>query len=469
MHTPGLSPWASRGSTISNVGERDLLEIFNHSFDGIFVADSTGQAIMVNAGCERNYDLPASEMVGKHVSELEKAGYIRPVIAMRVIRSGQRITAVQKTHKGKTIMATGIPLFDAEGRVRRVIINSRDTTELASLEAELARTRDHLAKVEGEIAELRLDKLQFEGLVARSDAMRRIAELAVRVAKSDATVLLTGESGVGKDVVARLIHKESLRRDGPFIKINCGAIPHDLLEAELFGYERGAFTGAAAKGKPGLIELADQGTLFLDEIGELPLEMQVKLLHVLQDRTITRVGSTHLSHVDIRVVAATNRNLNRLIEEKAFRSDLFYRLNVVPIDIPPLRQRRDDVPQLLLHALAMFNQQYETHREFSPHALRLLTEYSWPGNTRELRNIVERLIVTTIGDTIGVSDLPATVTDGTPLRPEGADLKQRIRDQEYMMVVEAVRQYGGTRAAAAHLGISQSSVVRKLNRHQSEP
>lgn len=443
----------------------DLLEIFNNSFDGIFVADKDGHTLMVNAGCERNYDLPASEMVGRHVSELDKMGYIRPVIAMRVIETKQRITSIQKTHRGKTIMATGIPLFDEKGDVRRVIINSRDTTELASLQEELARTRDHLAKVESEIAELRLNDFQYGDLVVRSAPMQRIFELAIRVAKSDATVLLTGESGVGKEVFARLIRKESHRHSGPFIKVNCAALPPSLIEAELFGYVGGAFTGASKNGKPGLIELADQGTLFLDEIGELPLDMQVKLLSVLQDRTVMRVGSTNLSHVDMRVISATNRNLVSLVEEKSFRSDLFYRLNVVPIEIPPLRERKDDVPALLLQSLANSNKQYQTRRTFAAPAMEMLTNYGWPGNVRELRNIVERLVVMAPNDTIGPNDLPSALHVSGKTAIRGTSLKEQLRAQEHAAIVEALNQFGSTRAAAARLGISQSSVVRKL-RHE---
>jgi len=440
----------------------DFYEIFNNSFDGIFVADSEGRALMVNAGCERNYDLRAEEIVGRHVSELESKGYIRPVIAQRVIETGRRITVMQKTHRGKTIMATGIPLFDEAGRVRRVIINSRDTTELEALQEELAKTRDVLARVESEVAELRRDKLDLDGIVVHSDAMRTLLTLALRVARSDATVLLSGESGTGKEVLARLVHKESHRQKAPFIKINCGAIPRELMEAELFGYEAGAFTGASRKGKPGLIELAHQGTLFLDEVGELPLDMQVKLLHVLQDRIVTRVGGTRAFAADIRVVAATNRDLERLVAEKAFRADLFYRLNVVPLAIPPLRERRDDILPLLHQSLAEFNTRYGSTRVLAPSAIKALIDHGWPGNVRELRNIVERLVVTAAQDTVHACDLPKGMAADAADQNDGLSLKARMRRQEQATVAEAVYRLGSTRAAARELGISQSSVVRKL-------
>lgn len=439
----------------------DFLEIFQNSFDGIFVVDADGRAVMANAGCERNYDLTAAEMIGRPVRELEAAGYFRPLVSEQVVATGRRVTTMQTTHKGKTIMATGIPLFDKAGQVRRVIINSRDMTELVRLQTELEHAQS-------EVAQLRQDRLKLDGIVLQSTVMQRIAALALRVARSEATVLINGESGVGKEVFARLIHNQSARAKASFIKINCGAIPRELLESELFGYDTGAFTGAQRKGKPGMIELADQGTLFLDEIGELPLDMQVKLLHVLQDRILTRVGATRPTPVDIRVVAATNRDLTRMVEEKTFRNDLFYRLNVVPIELPPLRQRRDDILPLLQECLAFFNERYRCERRFSPLVIKQLIGYDWPGNVRELRNIVERLVVTAIDDLIGLDDLPTPLAVTVPALPDELSLDARMRSYELALIEEAMHRFGTTRAAARHLGISQSAVVRKLKKGPSE-
>lgn len=451
---PNGEPRQTESQQLAN----DLQEIFRNSFDGIFVADGDGRTLMVNAGCERNYDLAAHEMIGRHVSEFEALGMIRPVIATQVIATAGRVTAVQRTHKGKTIMVTGIPLFDDAGAVRRVVINSRDTTELIQLQTELARIQAQLARVEGEVAHLRRDRLKIDGIVLQSASMRRVAEVAMRVARVDAAVLLTGESGVGKEILARLIHRESPRAKGPFIKINCGAIPRELLESELFGYEGGAFTGARTKGKPGLVELADGGTLLLDEVGELPLDMQVKLLHVLQDRMSTRVGGTRSVRIDARVIAATNRDLARMVEDKAFREDLFYRLNVVPIEIPPLRERRDDILPLTMQALADMNGRYGTARRLTRSALDRLIEHDWPGNVRELRNLIERLVVITQDETIGLDALPPL----SARRSADGDLPSSVKAYERRLVLEAVERWGSTHAAARHLGISQSSVVRKL-------
>lgn len=446
---------------------RDFHEIFRNSFDGIFVADGKGNTLMVNPGCERNYGLRADEMVGKNVSVFERKGYIKPVIASRVIAERRRISAVQHTHSGKTIMVTGIPLFDEDGSVRRVIINSRDTTELLQLQEELERAQTNLRRMESEIDELRRENLKIEGVVVRSPLMQRVAALAIRVAKVDTTILITGESGVGKEVLVKLIHAESARASGPFIKINCGAIPRDLLESELFGYESGAFTGARRQGKVGMIEMADGGTLFLDEIGELPLELQVKLLQVLQDHRLTHVGGTRTIDVNLRVVAATNVDLEQMVEEKRFRSDLYYRLNVVPIHIPPLRERHDDILPLIRFYLEDFNRQYGLQRRLSERALQRMLDYNWPGNVRELRNLLERLVVTAPEDLIAAEDLPRQlqkdeVVEEAEVGPEDAgDFRRRVARFEARLIQQAIERYGSTRAAAQHLGISQATVVRK--------
>jgi PAS domain S-box-containing protein len=437
----------------------DLQEIFRYSFDGIFVADGEGMTLMVNEGCERNYGVRAADLVGHHVAEFERKGWIRPVIAGKVAKTGQRMSTTQVTHEGKTIMVTGIPLFDEQRRVRRVVINSRDMTELVNLQQDLALAREDLRRADGEREELRAQLLRFDGVVLQSPAMRRIAELALRVARVDSTVLVTGESGTGKEVITRLIHKESARAAGPFIKINCGALPRDLLESELFGYEPGAFTGAQRQGKHGLVELASGGTLFLDEVGELPLDLQVKLLTVLQDRELLRLGGTKPVAVNVRVVAATNRDLSSMVAEQKFRSDLFYRLNVVPIRIPSLAERREDILPLVQQFVAEFNRQYGFQKKLAERLMGRLHGALWPGNVRELRNVIERLLVTSPGDLIGLQDLEAVLP--TSIAP-GDGLKPRVDELERRLVEDAMRQHHSTRAAAKALGISQSTVVRRL-------
>ncbi len=459
-HCAGIFPDLGRQRQLC----KDLEEIFRNSFDGIFVADGDGVTVMVNEGCERNYDVRASDLIGHHVSEFEQKGWIRPVVAQHVARTAQRITTTQRTHTGKTIMVTGIPLLDDTGRVRKVIINSRDTTELVQLQDALAKAKAELQRVDDEVRALRSQNLSVDGLILRSEAMQRVASLAMRVAKVDATVLVTGPSGAGKDVITRLIHRESARANGPLIKINCGAVPRDLLESELFGYEGGAFTGAQKHGKAGLIELANRGTLFLDEIGDMPLDLQVKLLQVLQDRVIVRLGATRTVPVDVRIVAATNRDLKAMVADRTFRDDLYYRLNVVPIQVPPLAERKDDVAPMVFSFLEEFNARYGLRRMVSEQAMALLIAHDWPGNVRELRNVVERLVVTSQGDLIepalldGV--LPPEVLEAHP----ESSFRQRVSRFERRLIEDALRTHGNTRDVARALGISQSSVVRKLHR-----
>lgn len=444
---------------------QDFREIYRNSFDGIFITDGTGKTLMLNEGCERNYDVQEADLVGKQVSEFQESGLIRPVIAPRVIETRQRVTAMQETRGGKTIMVTGIPLLDEQGQVRKVIINSRDTTELMKLQEDLTRAQEKLHRFELEVSQLRMENPSLTDIIVRSPSMQQITTLAQRISRVDTTILITGESGVGKEVLTRLIHNESSRNEEPFVKINCGAIPPDLLESELFGYEAGAFTGAQRQGKAGIIEVANHGTLFLDEIGELRLDLQVKLLQVLQDRTLVRLGSTRPIDVDVRVIAATNRDLQAMVEARKFRSDLFYRLNVVPIHVPPLRERREDILPLVQHFLDKFNNRYELKKRFTEQALAALLDYDWPGNVRELQNMIERLVVTAPEAPIRTDSLPASLRAAGPQGQEAdTDLKTLSARFEHKLVREAVERFGNTRAAAAHLKISQSSVVRRLQK-----
>jgi PAS domain S-box-containing protein len=441
----------------------DFLEIYRNSFDGIFVTDGAGKTLLVNEGCERNYGVPAADFIGKHVSEFQASGLIQPVIATRVIETRQRVTAIQETRIGKTIMATGIPLLDEQGKVRKVIINSRDTTELIQLQEDLARAQEKLHRFELEVTQLRMGSLTIAGVVLRSPCMQEIAAVAMKVAKVSTTVLITGESGVGKEVLARIIHAESPRSEGPFVKVNCGAIPRDLLESELFGYEAGAFTGAQRQGKVGIVEVANHGTLFLDEIGELPLDLQVKLLQVLQDKTLVRLGGTRSIAVNVRVIAATNRDLQEMVEARQFRRDLFYRLNVVPLHVPPLRERQEDILPLVQHFLDELNGQYGLAKRFSEQALAALLDYEWPGNVRELHNMIERMVVTAPDPLIRADYLPAQLRVPRSEDPDaGLDMKARVERFERKLVQEAVERFGSTRAAAKNLKISQSTVVRRL-------
>jgi len=465
---------------------RELEAIFDSSFDEIFVADGEGICLRVNAASERLYGLKAQDLLGRRVDELEKDGIFSPSGIRLALEEKQRVTIAQETRSGRRVVVTANPVLDEAGRVVRVVANSRDVTELVSLRAQLQETEERARRYGQELRSLRQEVTRIPGLVAQSSLMQRVIDLVRKVAGVDTTVLLLGESGVGKNALARAIHLLSARKDGPFIEVNCGAIPEHLLESELFGYDPGAFTGARREGKAGILELANGGTLFLNEIGELPPSLQVKLLAVLQDRQVTRVGGTRSRPIDMRVLAATNRDLAEMVGQGRFREDLYYRLNVVPLQVPPLRQRSEDIPALLHHFLEENNRRYGRTRRLSRAAADRLLEYQWPGNIRELQNLVERLVVTADDDLIREEDLPALVRTGGGANPavgpgrgggsgprtesaggrqEGRanpSLRQAVQELERELIGEALRLHGSTHRAARSLGVSQATVVRKM-------
>jgi len=324
------------------------------------------------------------------------------------------------------------------------------------LKAENRRLKDELDQ-----------RYQFDNLIGRSAAMREIFQTVTRVAPTRATVLLAGESGVGKDMIARAIHQHSPRKDGPFVKINCTALPENLMESELFGYEKGAFTGANAS-KPGKFEQADKGTVFLDEIGDVPANIQVKLLRVLQDRQFERLGSNFTRNVDVRVIAATNVDLRAALEEGRFREDLYYRLNVVPISVPPLRNRREDIPFLVLHFISKLGKELGSEiKEISPGAMDRLLEHNWPGNVRELENTIERSMVLAAGHVLDAADvrienIRGPVPSGFPVQilPDGYTLDQ----WEQMMIRDALQRAGGNKSQAARLlGLTRNALRYRLS------
>ena len=298
-----------------------------------------------------------------------------------------------------------------------------------------------------------------------------MTDIIERIAPVDATVLLTGESGVGKNCFADMIHSLSERRNAPFIVINCGAIPENLLESELFGYEKGAFTGASRNGKVGLIETADHGTLFLDEIADLPLQMQVKLLKVIQEKKITRLGGIQERNVDFRLIAATNKDIAGLVKSGGFRKDLFYRLNVISITIPPIRKRKADISHFVDYFTAKYSQKYKKCHIFSSEAIERMEKYAWPGNVRELENVVEGVILTADNYVITEDMLPPDIYYETAMEKyhaEGKTLKQILEGVEKQSLLEAYEKYGTTTRVAEVLGISQASVSIKLNKYSEK-
>jgi transcriptional regulator with PAS, ATPase and Fis domain len=315
---------------------------------------------------------------------------------------------------------------------------------------------------------LQQSSVRDNDIIMVSEPMLHIQELLDRVCKTNATVLIYGETGVGKDRVAEEIHEKSDRvESGIFVKINCGAIPENLLESELFGYDRGAFTGARKEGKPGLFEVAHKGTLFLDEVESMPMLLQSKLLRVLQNFDITRVGGTKPIKVDVRLICASNQDLKDLISKKMFRADLFYRLNVIPIYIPPLRERRDDIPYLVHFFLNRYNKRHGTKKVISKEAMDHLLTYSWPGNVREVANVIERLVVITHGDYILPNNLPKEIFEktGKEFIENGLTIKEQMDKIEISIIRKAIEKYGSARKAAPHLGMDSTSLTRKLKKY----
>lgn len=455
---------------VEELGElvQELLAVFNSSHDGIYVVDGNGYTVRVNPAYEAITGIKAEEVLGRHVGELVECGYFIPSVALEVLRSKRPVTLVQTNRNGKIVLTTGTPAFDESGDIFRVISNVRDITELIQLYEALSGTRNSLQNN----AAYNLKELGSDELVAESPAMRRVVHTATRLAQFDSTVLLLGEPGVGKGVIAKLIHRLSRRRDAPFVTVNCAAIPEQLLESELFGYTPGAFTGARRGGKMGLFESANSGTVFLDEIGELPLSLQPKLLQVLESHEVTRIGANRPTPVDVRIIAATNRDLEEMVKAGAFRRDLYYRLCVIPLFIPPLRERREDIVPLVLKFVDQNNKRYGTNKTVTPEVLDFCLAYQWPGNVRELMNLIERLFVLSPSSEIKLEDLPPEYAD--KVRQSLTDLvnvelafplslPEVVRQLEKTIVSRAVNQAGSIRKAARLLGIDPSTVCRKLH------
>lgn len=439
-------------------------------YDEIMVTDDKGKIISVNNPvCEEYYNLNEMHLINTNVKELEDKGIFKPSITLKVIKEKKLISILQKTQTGKVLMVYGLPVFDNSFKLLKVFSTSKDLTEIYTLKEKLSKTEKLMEKYYLKLKEIKNEQNLFENVIYKSSQMRHLIDLIKRISTVDSHIILNGESGVGKTLFAKIIHKLSNRRNNEFVSINCGAIPENLLESELFGYEKGAFTGAKNEGKIGYIELANNGTLFLDEISELPLQMQVKLLKVLDEKSFTRVGSTKPIKSDFRLIAATNKDLEKLTKENKFREDLFYRLNVIQINIPSLRERKDDIPLLVNFFIEKYNKKYNTNKRLDPKVLDVFSEYKWPGNVRELENIIERLVVTIDKALIEKSDLPSFFSNQDYQNvqiDQVLPLKNSIDNLEKQLLGKVYEIHKNTYKVAEVLGISQSSVVRKLKKYK---
>ena len=456
-----------------------IIPILNVITDAVFIDDADGVCQWCNDACEEMYNIEYDEIVGRHVEDLEKSGIFTPSVTRRVLEEKREITIIHENRFGRRLLTTGSPVFvpmtsgewvaAGEGRYSRtiafVLTTSRDITQISTVQEQPDTPGSALLKAGN------LDVPEDVGssfIVSESEAMHNVMALTKKLASVNTTVLITGESGVGKGLIARRLHEEGVRWKKPFVTVNCGAIPENLIESELFGYVAGAFTGSRADGKQGLFEAAQDGTIFLDEISELPLNLQVKLLQVIQERQITPVGGTRPIPVDVRIISATNRNLEELVKAGRFREDLYYRLNVVPINVPALRERPADIIPLIQMNIARCNRELGETKSISPDALSILLKYPWPGNIRELQNIIERLVITTSHNVITEDDIFIFIKEAAEdnqINYADTSLAAALERAEKEILSRALENYKSTRAIARVLKVSQPTIVRKLNKY----
>ncbi|WP_333887017.1 sigma-54 interaction domain-containing protein [Clostridium sp.] len=463
-----------KGKKIVDLTMKQLYQIIENSYDGMYITDGEANTLFLNKSYEKITGMKRNDMIGKNMRYLVENKYLSQSGTLLVLESKKNVTIEQKFKTGKTVLVSSSPVFNDNGEITLVVTNVRNVTELYELKEQVKKNMELTEKYYSQLEGIRQQLLKFSDIIAKDEKMLNTLEMAKKVAKVDTTVLLLGETGVGKEKIAKYIHKNSTRSNKSFIKIDCGSIPYNLIESELFGYEKGAFTGANKDGKIGLFELADGGSIFLDEIGELPLDMQVKLLRVLQEGEIKRVGGTEVIKIDVRVVAATNRNLKDMVEKKTFREDLYYRLNVVPIKILPLRERKNDIEPLINHFLCVFNKKYDFDKIITPAALDSLKEYKWPGNVRELKNIIERVIIMSSGNKILRSDLPIkevwdSDVSSSNMWNEKLTLKEAVENLEESIIESSLEKHGNVRDAAKELGINASTLVRKRKKYKNKP
>lgn len=462
---------------LSDFYAEDWFDVLRQMDIAIAVTDASGDFIFCNekyvSVCRYNtIGLTPENIVGQNMRDILWKGNLdaRQSAALLSAERRERVRSIFQAPLYKLVMSTSVPVMDKMGRVKYVVTIVQDENEVFRLTS----TSEEVREMYTNYLEKNDQKLK-ERVIIVSEPMREILNQCLQVSNSDISVLLLGESGVGKDVISRLIYENSARRDRPFIALNCGAIPENLIESELFGYAPGAFTGASKSGKAGLFEAANTGTIMLDEIGDLSLPMQVKLLRVLENRQVTRIGSVRPIQVDFRLISATNKNLMKKVENGEFRKDLYYRINAFRITVPPLRDRLEDISALAAHYLAIYNLKYKINRNMTSEALQELTYYKWPGNIRELRNVMEQLAVLTKTDeikpelvrevlygeeSVSGSDEPAVVVKRLIPLKEAVGLTER-------QILEMVKQKENSSYKAARiLKVDQTTVLRKLKKYR---
>lgn len=454
--------------------------ILDNLFDLLTVSDKNGTLVKVNSQIEKQFGIKKELAVGTSVNDLETNGVLSKSITKEVLKreselkdtaeKGKPYSLVQDTKTGHRLLVTSTPLYGRNGELYKIFNISKDVTSMKELEVKLQEAEELIKEYETKVSSME----NSQKIITSNLSMQHALNTVMQITTVDSTVLIEGETGVGKDVMARNIHDTSINKDGPFVKVNCGAIPDSLLESELFGYKKGAFTGALNQGKAGFVASAEGGTLFLDEIGELPLNIQVKLLDLIQSKTYYPIGSVDPQTASIRIIAATHRDLAQMVKDGSFRQDLYYRLNVIPIYIPPLRERRSEIPRLTNEFLRKFCEKYNKNKHISREAMAIIINAPWPGNIRELENMIERMVVTSLSHIITPEDLPEQIQNDTSLENEADAIEIKInkiiplKDAQQMvekaMFEKAIELFPNKSVAADVLGIHRTTFSRKIHK-----
>lgn len=427
-----------------------LKKLLDYSSDEIFIFNNKRQIIYVNGVCERNYGLKKEDLLGRYSNDLFEKEYWTPSIYPEVYIRKEPLSMIQTTNTGAELLTSAIPVLNDDNEVELVITTARELKNYKTINENKLMPSN-----------------EAHGMIAHSKAFKNTITFAQKIAKTNSTVLIQGESGTGKGILARYIHHVSNRKDKPFLVINCAAIPEKLLESELFGYTKGAFTGADPSGKIGLLEAANNGTVFLDEIGDISLVLQAKLLQVIQDKEFIPIGGQEKKKVNIRFIAATNRDLEKSIEAGQFREDLYYRLNVIDIVLPPLRERKEDITPLIYYFLNKFNKEYGTNKLISQKCLDVLTNYFWPGNIRQLENLMEKLVIVS-NSIIDIHDLPETFEQKKKIKIQleaPLTMDEAVEQVKQLMIKKSYEKHKSSRKVAKELEISQSTATRLIRKY----
>lgn len=441
-----------------------IIDLFNSLDLGVHILDKNGITVLYNQKCEEIEGMESTWIVGSDMKILVRDGIYSESVGLEAIKKRKKISKTQRVND-RYIFSTAVPIFK-DKRLINVVVSVVDMTSMEDLKEKLIEVESMNSKIQRELESLKKFDSEDNPFISKSKVMETIKLLALRISGVDSNILIEGESGVGKGVLSKFIHNKSDRKDGPFIKIDCGSLAPSLIESELFGYVEGSFTGAKKQGRKGLIELSQGGTLFLDEIGELPLNLQVKLLAVIQEKKLQRVGGNKLIDIDTRIIAATNRDLSKMVDDGKFRMDLYYRLKVVYIEIPPLRERKEDIVPLIELFLMRLNDKYDFKKTVSSEAMKILLEYDWPGNVREIENEIERLIVTTSSDIIKREDvLGGDMGNNLMGKIESSKrFKENVLEYEKILLEDYIEKSRDIHDLSDKTGLENSTLRKKAKR-----